>query len=180
MNYFQRIRKIIAGMLFIFAGIILILFAEYGYMFILLALGLYLLVYGIRMMLYYFTMARLMVGGKTILYKGIILLDLAMFTLSLSSLRPTYLILYLVGIYAAYGVIDILRSFEAKKIESPEWKFKFISGLLNLLVAISAVVFGLVMRSSDIPVYIYCVGLIWSGVSRIISAFRRTAVVYIQ
>ena len=39
---------------------------------------------------------------------------------------------------------------------------------------------GIVLRSADLVVYIYCAGLCYAGIMRMISAFRRTAIVFIQ
>ena len=180
MNWLQRIKGIISGILLITAGIIFILLPDIKYVLLLAGLFIYLLFCGVRMMIYYFTMARLMVGGKSILYKSVILLDLAMFTASLTSLSPVYLILYLVGIYMAAGVIDILRSLEAKKLDAPEWKIKFASGLFSILLGIAAGISGLLFNYPEISAFIYGGGLIWSGIAGIASAFRRTKSVYIQ
>ena len=180
MNWLQRIRKIISGVLFAIAGFLFILLDDKKYTLLLAGLIIYLLFNGIKMMIYYLTMARLMVGGKSILYKSVILLDLAMVTASLTTLRPVYLILYLVGIYITAGVLDILRSLEAKKLDAPEWKIKFASGLFNILLGTAAGVSGLLFSSPEISAFIYGGGLIWSGITGIASAFRRTGTVYIQ
>ena len=180
MTLYQRVKKIIGGIVMILYGIIVTLIPNEGYMLLLLVFGLYILFSGVKMMIYYFTMARLMVGGRSVLMKSIILLDAGMFTLSLSTLKPVYLILYLVGIYAVTGVIDILRSLEEKKLEAPVWKLKFISGLLNIIIALAAAGAGIFLHSAVIPVYIYGGGMIWSGIVSLISAFRKSPSIYIQ
>ncbi|MBR1831338.1 MAG: DUF308 domain-containing protein [Ruminiclostridium sp.] len=180
MNWFQRISKIITGVLLAIAGLLFILLDDEKYTLLLAGIIIYLLFCGIKMMIYYLTMARLMVGGKSILYKSVILLDLAVFTASFTSLSPLYLILYLVGIYIAAGVLDILRSLEAKKLDAPEWKIKFASGLFSILLGIAAGISGLLFNYPEISAFIYGGGLIWSGIAGIASAFRRTKSVYIQ
>ena len=180
MNWIQRIGKIMTGVLFVIAGIIFILLPDLNYMLLLLGLSLYLLFHGARMMIYYFTMARLMVGGKSILYKSIILLDLAIFTASMTSFSHLYLIIYLVGIFSVSGVVDILRSVEAKKLDAPEWKFKMAVGIFSIIIGIAAAVSGILLPSTQIPVYIYGGGLIWRGLTGIMSAFRKTDAIYIQ
>ena len=180
MNIYQRIKSFAAGVILIIYGILVMLVPESGYMILLLVLFLFLLFSGAKMLLYYFKMARFMVGGKSVLFEGVILLDAAIFTATLTTLKPFYLILYLVGAYAVAGVIAILRSFEEKKCESPAWKFKFASGLLNIVIAAVAVISGLFLKSADIPVYIYGGGMIYSGIMRIISGFRKTPSIYIQ
>lgn len=47
-------------------------------------------------------------------------------------------------------------------------------------LAIFAGVFGFVLKKTDTVSYIYGEGLVYSGIMRIISAFRRTEIVYIQ
>ncbi len=180
MSWLQRIRIAISGILLIFAGLLFILLPDIKYLLLLAGLTIYLLIYGIRMMIYYFTMARLMVGGKSILYKSIIMLDLAMFTASLTDLSPVHLIIYLVGIYAASGVVDILRSLEAKKLDAPEWKRRFAFGLFNIMTGIAAAAAAILFRSTEIPEYIYGCSLIWSGITGISTVFRKTGTIYIQ
>lgn len=180
MTLYQRVKKIIGGIVMILYGIIVTLIPNEGYMLLLLVFGLYILFAGVKMMIYYFTMARLMVGGKSILYKSIIMLDLAMFTASLTDLSPVHLIIYLVGIYAASGVVDILRSLEAKKLDAPEWKRRFAFGLFNIMTGIAAAAAAILFRSTEIPEYIYGCSLIWSGITGISTVFRKTGTIYIQ
>ncbi len=161
-------------------GAVVMLIPDTGYNILVLVLSVYLIVYGAKIMVYYFLMARMMVGGKSVLYKSIILLDTGIITASFSTVRPVYLILYLVGIYAAAGVVSILRSVEARRYNAPLWKFKLVSGILSILIAVSAVVFGLFFHSSEIPVYIYGGGVIYSGIVSIVTAFHKEQAIYIQ
>jgi hypothetical protein len=69
-----------------------------------------------------------MVGGKSILYTALIILDLAFFSFALNDIPKFYLMLYLVGTHAFDGAIKILRGMEAKKLESPSWKFTVVTG----------------------------------------------------
>ena len=179
MNIFKRARKILLGMGMIIGGFLFLLIPEAGYQVLIIILSISLLVYGVKTIIYYFTMARNMVGGKSALFKSIILLDTAMLTASFSTLRPAYLILYLVGMYAVSGVINILRSAEAKKFDSPMWKMKLASGIINILIAVIAMVFGLFLHSAEMPVYLFAGVVINSGVFSIAGAFQKEKPIYI-
>lgn len=136
-------------------------------------------VYGIRLLIYYFSMARHMVGGKSTLYQAIIVLDLGLFTGSMISMSDYIVTIYLLSIFAFSGVIDILRSLEAKK-NGASWRMKFITGCISVIMALALVVTGLVLRNTTYLVYGYCFTLVYSGIMRIVASFRKTAMVYIQ
>lgn len=136
-------------------------------------------VYGIRLLIYYFSMARHMVGGKRTLYQAIIVLDLGLFTGSMISMSDYIVTIYLLSIFAFSGVIDILRSLEAKK-NGASWRMKFITGCISVIMALALVVTGLVQRNTTYLVYGYCFTLVYSGIMRIVASFRKTAMVYIQ
>ena len=173
----QRIKNILIGVLIILGAVILIAFPEEGLIITATILSFSLFIYGIKNMIYYFTMARHMVGGRIILYLGIIILDFGMFTIMMTNIPKIYIVLYLLVIYAFAGVIDILRALEAKKYQASTWKLSLISGIINIVVAILCVVF---IGSTRMIVYFYCAGLIYSAIVRIITSFRKTAIVYIQ
>ena len=122
-------------------------------------------------------MARHMVGGRIMLYLAVVVLDLGMFTMMLTNIPKIYIVLYLVVVYAFAGVVSILRALEAKRYQAPMWKLSLISGIINVVIAILCIIF---MRSTNMIVYLYCVGLIYSAIVRIVTAFRETAIVYIQ
>ena len=173
----QRIKNILIGALIILGALILIVFPEEGLIITAGILSLSLFIYGIKTLIYYITIARHMVGGRIMLYLAVVVLDLGMFTLMLTNIPKIYIVLYLVVVYAFSGAIDILRALEAKKYQASSWRFSLISGIINVVVAILCVVF---IGSSNMIVYLYCAGLIYSAIVRIVTAFRKTAIVYIQ
>ena len=173
----QRIKNILIGVLIILGAIILIAFPEEGLIITASILSLSLFFYGVKTLIYYFTMARHMVGGRIMLYLSIIVLDFGMFTLMMTNIPKIYIALYLLAIYAFAGVIDILRALEAKKYQASTWKLSLISGIINIVVAILCVAF---LGSTRMIVYLYCAGLIYSAIIRIVTACRKTAIVYIQ
>ena len=177
MSSAQRIKNILIGLGIILGSVILIAFPEEGLVIASAILSLSLFIYGIKTLIYYFTMARHMVGGRIMLYLAVIVLDFGMFTMMMTTIPRIYIVLYLLFIYAFAGAIDVLRALEAKKYQAPSWRFSLISGILNVVIAILCVVF---ITSTRMIVYLYCAGLIYSAVVRIVTAFRKTAIVYIQ
>lgn len=157
---------------------ILIRHPEDGYYLIAIFLSISLLISGFRSLVYYFTMARNMVGGKSMLYRAIILMDLGAFTMTAITIPKIYLICHLLISHAFSGVVDMLRAYENKKMEASSWRLSFVYGLGNLLVAAAA--FTCILNQSTwLVVYIYCAGLAYSAVMQIVSAFRKTAIIYI-
>ncbi len=144
---------------------------------VLLILSLGLAIEGLRTIFYYFAMARFMVGGKMMLYKGIIVFDFAVLTASLADLPRNYVLMYLIGVHAFSGIVDVLRSMEAKRYGGKSWRLKLGQGLLNLVMCVLCLVF---FKKPQTVIILYALGVAYSAVLRIISAFRKTALVYIQ
>lgn len=178
MNGFQRIRGVIIGIAMLIVAIIFIIYpSEDVYKLIVAFLALGLAIAGIRDIIFYFRMARHMIGGKMILIQGAIIFDFAILTGALASVPRIYILLYLIGIHAFSGVVEILRAMEAKNSVEGPWKIKFGHGLVNIMLAIACLVF---IRNSDTAIMIYSIGLIYSAIVRIFSAFRRTSFILIQ
>lgn len=173
----QRIKNVLIGILIILGAVILIAFPEEGIIITASILSLSLFVYGIKTLIYYITMTRHMVGGRIMLYLAVVVLDLGMFTMMLTNIPKMYIALYLVVVYAFSGAIDILRALEAKKYQAPSWRFSLTSGIISVVIAILCIVF---IGSTNMIVYLYSAGLIYSAIARIVTAFRKTAIVYIQ
>ena len=180
MTKLQRIRKVLLAVLMLLCCFVLVKEPENGFYIVALIISVSLLLYALRCLLYYFTMARHMVGGKSVLFKGIILLDLAVFTISMVNDPQYFIVLYLLGIHAVSGVLSILRALEARRYQAPSWRRSLISGIANLTVAVLAVVAGFFHHSTTDLVYIYAACLFFSACDQLITAFQRTAIVYIQ
>ena len=175
MSSFQRIQNIVIGLITIVIAISMMALPERGYGLAALLISISFAFSGLRTLIYYFTMARFMVGGKRILFRGLILLDLGLFTFTLIDNSKIYVILYLVIIHAISGAISIVKSLQEKK-DGASWKLSRVSGTVNLLMALFCIVF---IGSTDMIVFIFGAGLTYSGIMRLISAFRRTAIVYV-
>ena len=55
-----------------------------------------------------------------------------------------------------------------------------LSGAVNLVIAVLAVIAGLFLPDTHDLVYLYAGCLFYSAWTQIVSAFRKTAIVYIQ
>ena len=164
----------------VFIGGIMALDYEAVYPYIVMLLGLTMMLAGLRSFIYYFTMARHMVDGRSILYKGVILLDFGIFTLSITQRADLMIALYLLGLNAFSGAVDIMRALEARRFQAASWRLNLAKGILNISFAALAVAFGIVRRDMRHLTWVYASGLFYSGVLILISAFRKTAIVYIQ
>jgi hypothetical protein len=155
----------------------MIAFLDYGYAIILVFLSISLSITAIGELFYYFTMARFMVGGKVSLYKGVIILDFAFFTLAITDLPNFYLILYLVAIHAFSALVDILRANEARINGAKNWLFKLASGVFEIFIAIACI---WNINEREVAVLLFSLGVIYSGLVNVVNSFKRTAIVYIQ
>lgn len=178
MNSIQRIKKFFSGFGMLLGSLILIIEPEDGYYIVAVLLSFSLLLSGIKSLIYYRTMARNMVGGKSILYRAIILTDLGLFTLTTITIPKLYLICHLLISHAFSGIVDMLKAVEDKKLQAPSWRMSFICGFGNLLTAAAA--FTCVLnKSTGLVMYIYCAGLAYSAIIQMASSFRKTAIIYI-
>lgn len=176
----QRVRNVFVGIFMILISIFMMRWPEYGIPAIGGIVTLVLLFRGIKSLHFYFTMSRHMVGGKNSLYAGIILLDLGVFLYTLNSFPPAYIILYLLGMHVFYAVGDILLGIEAKRVGNQSWAYNIMYGVGNLTAALAAMIFGLILGDTKVVVFVYAMGFLYSGIMRILNAFRRSAIVYIQ
>ncbi len=179
MSLMQRARRILAAVFMIVcAGLVFYMGGE-GFRLVALFMSLSLILYAARTLAYYFFMARRMVDGKWILFKGVILLDCGVLSLSIADEAAYIVILYIIAVCAFTGVVTILRALEAVRYRSRAWRLTMAEGLLNIGFAAASVVCGFGMRNLKIVCWIYASGLVYSAILKMISVFRRTAIVYI-
>lgn len=176
MTRFQRIKSFITGLVMIAVAIFLVIYRKDAYPYVLMLLSLSFLSMGLGALTYYFTMTRYMVGGKLTLYKGVILIDFAILSMSLADVPGGYVLLYLAVIHAFSGLVEILRSLEAKRNSGRNWKLKLFHGILDVFIAICCIRY---IRNVQFAAVIYSTGLVYSGIIRMITAFRKTTLVYI-
>lgn len=176
----QRVRNAIIGFLIMALGLLMMTSPASALKTISFIICLTLLARGIKNLYFYSTMGRHMVGGKNSLISGVIMTDLGLFTLSLDSLPTMFIILYLLIIYAFKGAIDMMMAIQARRSGTRSWKFNFATGCINLLMAIASFVFGAMRGSTGTVGFVYSAGLAYAGFARMINAFRKTAITYIQ
>lgn len=179
MSYFKRIKDIISGVLMLLFAVLIVLAPEEMLPLIVIVLALSLYIRGFRLLYYYISMARHMVGGKSVLYRSVITLDAAILMTTAIPMSRQIVMFYLLFMYAFYGVIDVLRALEAKNHGAPRWKFKFFTGIIEVLFAIALLIAGMFVNNPVIIVYGYAIILTYTAVVKIIGAFRRTAVIYV-
>ncbi len=177
MTRIQRINTIIYALLTVATAVYMVFEPEMGYLILLLLLTFGLAIRGIKDIVNFLIYERYMVGGKLILFRGVFLLDVGLFTGSLTDIPRTTVMIYLVIINVFAGLVEILRVLETRRYGSKSWKLKFSHGILNILIAVICIFFR---SRSDIFVYVYSFGLLYSSAVRIITAFRKNTMAFIQ
>ena len=177
MTKFQKIKNITRGVLSIILGAAMIKFPNKAYVFLVMLIGVGLLVYGISTLIYYFTMAMFMVEGKTMLYKGVIITDFAILTLSLADVPRGYVMFYLVALHAFTGLVEILRAFEAKRYGGRSWRLKLGHGLVDVGICLFCLMH---LKNPNTVVIIYSLGLVYSGIMHLISALKSNTFVFVR
>ena len=175
MRKLTRVKNLLIGIVMIVFALLLLIWPQFGTPMIMLVCGAALLVYGLYSLIFWFTMARNMVGGKWIFYRSILLLDLGAFMLAAYNGSERLIFLYLMVLLAATGAIDLVRALEFRKEGAP-WKLRAIIGAACIAILIAGLIYR---KNPNTLVYIFCLGMLASAISRIASVFRKTAVVYI-
>lgn len=176
MTSFQRIKNIALSALMIACCVVLLLNPKDGVVIVTVVLGVAIMLYGLRKLVYYITMARHMAGGLSLLFIAVVAIDVGSFALFVVEDPHIAIVLYLV-VYNVYtGVLSIARGVEAKLMGS-RWVHRVVHGLVNIALALLCVAFS---ASDQIVIYIFCIGLFYSAVTRLISAFKPTEIIYIQ
>ena len=177
MTRWKKIKSVISASFTIICSLILMANPKSGAIIIIGVLSLALLIYGFRTIIYYFTMARLMVDGKIILYKGLIIFEFGMLVNTLAIIPKVYVMIYLMIGFIFAGVVDIMRALESKSYNVGAWKLQISRGIINVSIGL-ACLFNL--NSVHTMVYICCAGWIYSAIVKIINSFRQSGMVYIQ
>lgn len=176
MGLTKRVLNVIASLIILTLGVLMMLDPQHSYKIVVALLMITLIVKGLRLLVYYFKMARHTVGGIVFLYQGVLLLDAGIFTLNLDNVPVIYTMLYLVVCMLISGGIDVMRSNQARTMKTGRWKLQMVYGAGNLVLSILGIIF---LFSGTWVAVIYALSLLHSGVCRMITAFRKTAVVYI-
>lgn len=175
----QRIQSVLYGLGLAAFSVVLLLSKEMGYMLAAAIIAFSLLVWGMKLLFFYQTMARHMVGGKAMLFLAIFLLDFGVFNLSIVESPTLFIFLYLFLFHGFSGAVGILRAMEERRFQAASWRLKLLTALIHLGVVVAAVGNVLVFHSQSMLLDIYCAGLFYAATERIFAAFRRTEIVYI-
>ncbi|MBR4457178.1 MAG: hypothetical protein IKS32_13325 [Solobacterium sp.] len=133
------------------------------------------LIYGIRLIVFYFTMARFMTGGRGMLYRGILYTDLALYTLSLNSVPVNYIMIYLIAILVFAGAINLFQAYDILKLDG-FWQFKALQGIVTICFAY----YGFTHLHQPMVLADICaVTLIYDALMQIAGVFTPTRIITI-
>lgn len=176
----KRVIEVLFGIVMFLAGAAFFMSGtEASVTVMLLFLQLGMTVRGLSALYYYLSMARYMVGGKTVLFRSLAFLDLGVLAGSLIGHSMIFAAVYLASVHAFDGVVSIFRANESR-VNGAQWKLKMTYGVTDILIAVAVILGNAVFKEPVITTYIYGAGLMYAAVLRIVSAFRRTKIVYIQ
>ena len=177
MNRFQKIETILGNIILIIAAIVVMIDPENTYEYVLYGLAIVLMLYGLRYLAFYFGMSRFMVGGKIHLFYAAIFIDLGLLTLTMADDPGMYMFWYLLIARLFAGLVDLLNGIQARKLDSPAWKSSLLQGVVNIALVILCVI---CVKYTGLILYIFCLGLIYSGIAKIVNTCRQNAIIYIQ
>lgn len=177
MSKTRRVFTIIGAVFVIQGALILMLVPDMAFELIAIGISVALTFSGIKYLVYYITHAQHMVGGKWFLLIGLILFDLGTFASLLIDQARAILIIYVAGAHLIGAILNVIRTVGNKKDSNPSWKIDLAQGIGNFAQVVLCLVF---INHISIPVYIYCIGSIYTAILMIVSACRKTAIVYVQ
>ena len=176
MTSLQRIANLALGLLMIVCGVILLLEPKGGLLVVAFILGLAVLLYGVRKLMYYVRMARHMVGGLAVLFIAVIAIDIGVFAVAVVDNPQLAIAFYLICYNVLVGVLSIARGIESKLFGAP-WVLRIVHGLVNLALAGLCIAFA---NSNETIIWVFCIGLFYSAGVRVVSAFKPTEIIYVQ
>ena len=113
-----------------------------------------------------------------VLFLGLIFFikGIQMIAYYITDIPRVYVMLYLFIIRLVTGIIDILRALEAKSMEAV-WIRKMLHGMINIILALYCIIF---IKDLNTVVFVFSIGMIYSGYVTLITSLRKTAIVYIS
>ena len=176
MTKLQRIANLALSLLMIACGLVLLLEPGNGLIAVAFILGIALILYGVRKLVYYIRMAHHMTGGLSLLFIAVIAIDVGVFAALVIGSPQLAVALYLVAYNVLTGVLSIARGIESKLFGSP-WVLRVLHGLANLALAALCVAF---VNSDEIIIWVFCFGMFYNAGVRLVSVFKPTEIIYIQ
>ena len=173
----QRVASLALGLLMIACGVVLLLVPKEGLIVVAIVLAAALVLFGARLLVYYITMARHMVGGLAVLIISIIALDVGVFGAALVVESPLIATaMYLSTYNTIVGFLSIARGVESKLFGSP-WVWLIVHGLVSIALAGLCIAF---INSNEIIIWVFCIGLFYNAGARLVSVFKPPDIIYIQ
>ncbi len=176
MGRIARFGHALLGLLMLLCSFLLFIDPQGGVNLVAGILSLMMLSYGIQKLIYYFTMARHMVGGYSLLFVGIIAIDLGAFSLTLLDQPHIPIVVYLVSYFGIMGVAGILRAVEGRRF-GLKWGASLAHGIVSLLLVLACIIF---IGNTDLVMTVFSIGLGYSAIRHIGTSLRKTDVIFIQ
>lgn len=176
MNRFTRIWNIFTSLFIILVSIVMFVVPDLGYILATLIFGSVLLMSGLKQLIYYLGMGIHMVGGRVILYRALITMDIGLFAITIHGTGQRYIMFFFVLYYAFAGIVSIFRAMEARSVEAAFWKINLLEGIYDLVIVIICLINN---NSAGTMLDILCLSLVISSVTRIVIALRKSAIIYI-
>ena len=177
MTNLQRVASLALGLLMIACGVVLLLVPKEGLIVVAIVLAAALVLFGARLLVYYITMARHMVGGLAVLIISIIALDVGVFGAALVVESPLIATaMYLSTYNTIVGFLSIARGVEAKMFKS-SWIPYIVPGLVSLALASACTASA---NSGDAVLIVFCIGLFYNAGVHLVTAFKPNDIIFIQ
>ena len=172
----RRIGNIVLSLLMVACCVLLMGAPDSAIVLVAFVLGIWLLASGLKSLVYYFTMARHMVGGLRLLFIALITIDIGGFVLLFIYQPKISIVLYLVGYNMFTAIIGIVRVVESKMVDS-HWKASLFHSIVNIALAIACIAF---INSDQVVIAVFCIGLFYQACVRFVRAIRPTEIIYIK
>ena len=177
MSKIRRVLTILASLIAIEGSVAIMMMPEIAYKVLALGIGMTLVYYGVRYIIYYITNAQHMVGGKWFMLIGIIMFDMGAFATAIFDRAQVITMIYIIATHFVVTVLGAVRTVGDRKDNNPRWKISLAQCIAGFIQVTLSLIF---INHSMIPLYLYCIYAIYTSILMIISAFKKTAIVYVQ
>ena len=176
MTKLQRIMNLAFSVLMIGCGLAMLLSPHDGILVVACILGIALVLYGVKKLVYYIRLGRHMVGGLSLLFMAVIAIDVGVFAAAVIDRPQLAVALYLISYNVLTGFLSIARGVESK-LFGASWAPKIVQGLVSL--ALAGLCFSFI-NSDETIIWVLCIGLFYGAAVNLVSAFKPTEIIYIQ
>ena len=180
MTKVRKIGTIGISLLTIIVGILILIMGIDGFQYMILLISISFIISGLHQLFYYVTMARKMVGGKSILVRGLLTLDIGVFFLTKMDNPVSFIILYILGYHLLAGVVDVLKVLENRRMGVSIWGFNLFYGIANIAFAIICLICILGIGNVILVTYLYGLWLLFTAVIKIVSVYKEQSAVIIE